>query len=418
MIIKIVKGWQILRNRKLSRDALDELRNRKLRILVQHAYENVPFYRELFHAAGLSSEDIQTVDDLKKIPVTKKDNLRSAGLDNVLAKGVDVSTCYKTRTNGSTGEPFTTYFNRQEYWIRRLLGFRRILEVGFRPQDRLCVICDPVQLRGNRFRTKCISPLLPVKEQLASLKKIQPTILKAWPSVLRVLFNYTNDRLGEFIRPRAIITSGEACDDSLKKSIQKNMNVEMFNFYNAGEFGPIASECPAHEGLHVNDDQLILECLNNGEPAKPGEPGAVVITNFNNFAMPFIRYCLGDISTFMGRPCSCGSNFPLIKPPIGEQADVIQLPHGKMLSVSALVNVTLRPFYKISQFRLIQETLHEFLLQVVLLEPGKLEVTSQIRSRIVECLGESAKLDIQIVDLIEENKLCKFSSFISKIPKE
>lgn len=415
MIDKILEFRQMLRNRRLSRDELEHMRNRKLRAVVRHAYEYVPFYRSLFHSVDLSPEDIRTVDDLKYIPVTTKEDLRAAGLDRI-SKGVHLSSCYTKRTSGSMGKPFETCLTRREQWTRRLLGFRRLLDIGFRPQDRVCIISDPTTLPGLRYRTKCISALLPAEEQIQVLQKMQPTLLKAMPSYLRVLLHHVDYRLNDFIRPRALITSGEACSNLLKERIQANADVDMFSFYGAGESGPIASECIAHEGLHVNADQLILECLKNGESAEPGEQGVVVFTSLYGYATPYIRYGLGDICTLSTRYCSCGSKLPLMEPPVGRPDEVIRLPNGKVLSVSAIVNLTLRPFHGIDQFRLIREGPYDFVLEVVFRERPEVEVLSEIRARMGECLGSPASLDLQIVDFIEEKAGRKYRRFISKIP--
>lgn len=417
MIGKLGELTRVLRNRRLSRDELGALRNRRLRAVVRHAYESVPFYRSRFQSVGLHPEDIRTVGDLKYIPVTKKEDLRAAGLDRILAKGVNLASCRRRRTNGSMGKPFDTYLNPHEQWIRRLLGFRRLIDIGFRPQDRVCILYDPTQLPARRYRTKCLSPLLPVQQQVQELQGIQPTVLKAWPSSLQALLHHVDYRLNEFIRPRALVTSGEICTKWLKKKIQAHMDVEMFNFYSAGEFGPIASECRAHEGLHLNADHLVLECCRNGRPVQTDESGFAVLTSLYAYTMPLIRYQLGDICTLTDRQCSCGSNLPLIEAPIGRQDEVIRMPNGKVVSVAAVVNITLRPFEGIDQFLLIQESPYDFLLRIVFtLRPAE-EVLSEIRTRMVECLGKPASLDIQVVDFIRWNRGSKYKTFVSMVPQ-
>lgn len=415
MIDKIFELRQLLRNRRLSRDELENMRNRKLRALIRHAYEYVPFYRSLFRSVDLSPEDIRTVDDLRHIPVTTKEDLRAAGLGRI-SKGIRLASCYTKRTSGSMGKPFATCLTRREQWTRRLLGLRRLLDIGFRPQDRVCFIGDPTSLLGLRYRTKCISAILPAEEQIQALQKIKPTLLMTMPSYLRVLLHHIDYRLNDFIRPRALITSGEACSNSLKERIQADTDTEMFNFYAAGESGPIASECIAHEGLHVNADHLILECMKNGKSAEPGEQGVVVFTSLYGYATPYIRYSLGDICALSTRYCSCGSKLLLMEPPIGRPDEVIGLPNGKVLSVSAIVNITLRPFHGIDQFRLIREGPYDFVLKLVFRERPEVGVLSEIRSRMGECLGSPARLDVQIVDFIEEEAGRKYRRFISKIP--
>ena len=415
MLRGILELRRMLRHRRLSADELREIQNRKLRALVRHASDNVPFYHRLFRSAGLSAEDVRTVDDLKRVPVTAKDDLRRAGLDSILTRGVSPGSCRRSKTSGSTGRPFETYLNDREHWIRRLLGFRRLLDVGLRPLDRVCTICDPTQLPSRRYRTSHISPLLPLAEQVERLRRLRPTILKAWPSSLRALLRHTDDRLGEFVRPRTVVASSEVCSKALRQRVHASMQAPLFEFYGAGEFGPIASECQSRRGLHVNADYLILECLKDGEPAGNGEVGSVALTSLLSFTMPFIRYEIGDACRLLDTCCSCGSHLPLIEAPVGRQDELVRLPNGESLPVSAIAGMALRPIEGIDHFRLIQETEAHFVLMVVFTTPPATAVLSELEARMLACLGKGASVDIQAVRFIDEEPGRKYKRFLSKV---
>ncbi len=413
MINTILEGWEIFHNHKLSLDELHALRNRKLKALINHAYQNVSFYRSLFDSINLSPEDINTVDDLKKIPITRKDDFRRAGVEKVLVKGVDKSLYHSYSTSGSLGKPFTTYFSTYEYWIRRLLGFRRLRNAGQRWQDKVCVVCDAGLFSTRRYRTNCVHILDSPKEQVEALKRIQPTVLKIWPTNLRILLQHTNDLLAEFVRPKVIAFSGEICEDSFRDHVQACMGTEVFNFYGAGEFGPIASECQAHQGLHIDDDQLIVECFKDGEPARSGEMGEIVITSLYGFTMPFIRYSLGDVFSKLDKPCSCGSSFGLIQRLIGKKDDAIVLTDGRILFGTP--STLLRRFKEIYHYRLIQETISDFVLKLVFLKAPENQTLYQIHQDFINCFGQQVKLDLQVVDSIEEEPGRKFRKVISKV---
>ena len=140
MIAEILELRQLLPNRKLSADELAELQNRKLRAVIHHAYENVPYYRSLFSSVGLSPGDIFTVEDLKHVPVTTKDDLRTAGVERTTTKGLDLASCHTQDTSGTTGKPFTTYLTDSEARIQKNVAFRALLSIGIRPRDRLTVL--------------------------------------------------------------------------------------------------------------------------------------------------------------------------------------------------------------------------------------------------------------------------------------
>ena len=420
MISAILELGRLLRNRYLPPAELRALQESKLRAIVQHAYENVPYYRTLFRSAGLNPEDIRTLEDLKQIPTTTKEDLRAAGVEGTIARGVDLSFCQRSTGSGTTGKPFHVYHNLQEVRIRRLVGFRALLVAGFGPRDRLCsfyrVPFRPTLLQHlGFFRTENISPMLPVEEQIRRLRHCQPTILRAPANQLRAILNQVDNRLSVIIHPRALITTGEVFDESLKNRILTDIDLEIFNFYMSSEFSDIASECSAHEGLHVSVDQVILEFLRpDGEPVEAGEPGTVVVTSLSAHTMPLLRYRLGDICTWAGRQCSCGSSFPLIDAPIGRDEELIRLRSGKVLSVRGVCNPW-NPVEGIDQFRIIQEGLdHLVILLVLWKHPGE-EILSQAKSQVLEYLGEPVRVDIQIVDSIQKEP-GKFRRFISKLP--
>jgi len=195
------------------------------------------------------------------------------------------------------------------------------------------------------------------------------------------------------------------------------MNIEMFNFYGSIESGRVAAECRAHEGLHVNSDHVILECLKENGEAKQTGLGASVVTNLDIFTMPFIRYRLGDLFRFKEKRCYCGSSFPLIDPPIGRDEDMVRLPSSRILSALPFMYI-LRGISSIHQFRVIQESLDHFVIQIAWRTNPVPEQVSNIRSRFTDFFAEPVRLDIENAENITDEKL-KFRHFISKVkPKE
>jgi len=420
MIGELLELRQLLKNRRLSRDELTDLQNRKLREVTQHAYHNVPYYHELFNSVGLIPQDIRTAEDLKHIPITTRDDIRTAGVERMVANGVKLSSCNSVRTSGYTGKPLTAYITHSEAMTRRLLEFRGLNSIGFRPLDRLAVLGEKqrrprLHQRLGIYRSINISDTLPIEDQIQHLSSMQPTVLWAYPSSLRALLHFVNYRLSNLIRPRMLITSAEVFDEVMRERILNDLEIEIFNFYGAYEIGRIAAECPAHEGLHINADHVILECLDGDKAVELGKPGIVVLTSLNAIAMPFIRYRLGDICTLTENECSCSSSFPLIGTPQGRENDMIMLPRGKILP-SPEIGSILKNFNGINQFRIIQESIDHFVIQLVFGEHPQNQILSKISSRVMEYLGEQVRIEIRLVDFIEEEE-GKFRIFISKLPK-
>lgn len=408
-----------LRCRRLNSSQLESLQHRKLRTMIHHAYTNVPYYRALFESAGIAPGDINTTADLHHIPITTKEDLRSAGLDRIISRGIDPSACLMIPTSGSTGKPFLTYLSRNDWQARRLIEFRTLLAIGFNPRDRLAVL-GPVRRHERRLHQRLgfydsinISPFLPPEEQLRILREFQPSILWVYPTVLKALLQRIDYRLSLFARPRILISSAEAFDQVMAKHIRADLDLALFDFYGSNELGRIAAECPAHEGLHVNADHVVLECLDDNHAVAPGRPGSAVITTLNTFAQPFIRYHLGDVCTAFGTTCSCGCALPLIDHPLGRKTEVIRLPSGNTRSPWG-VDYILREVEGIDQFRLIQADLNCFQLQMVFRTPPQSSSVSSVQSRLLEYLGEPVNLEMQIVDSIQQEH-SKFRAFVSKI---
>lgn len=406
---------RLLRGRLPSEAALEAIRVRRLRALVRSACEHVPYYRELFAAAGVQPDDIRRVEDLRHVPISTRDGLQAAGPEG-LAHGVDLAAGEVVHTSGSTGKPLGVFRTRHEERLRRATEFRSMRWAGVRSRDRIASIgpsrevARPLQQRLGFYRTIVISPLLPADQQIRRLREVQPTVLWAYPTALRALLQQGGP-LEAVVRPRLMIHSAEPLDEVLRREVRAGLAIETRNFYGSVESGRIGWECSAQEGLHVNADCVIVELVDEVEV--PGAGQSVVITNLNSHAMPFIRYRLGDRCELAERPCSCGAPFPLMKPPAGRDWDLIQLPSGKLLSPYGF-NIFLRGMGKLQQFRLVQKRLDWLVLQLRFggpPEPGSLEA---LRGQFERHLGEPVRLEMQLVDTIEEGSL-KFRSFISEV---
>ena len=415
-----VELWKLLRIRSLSATELQDLVQKRLSSVMRHAYVNVPYYGSLWRSAGVRPEDVRSVDDLPRLPLTTKAMLKAAGPGELMTRGVDPSACYVERTSGASGNYWEVFLSPREAKTRRLVRLRAYLTAGRRPRDVLCVLgldwgAPPnIYDRLGLYRTRYVSAVLPLEQQVKLLREARPDLLRVWPSAFRSVLHEVDYGLSKLARPRAIYSSSEVLDDALRRRILADLDVEFFNFYVAAEAGEIASDCPAHEGLHVNADQVIVEVLrDDGQVAEPGEPGVVVVTSLHSYTMPIIRYRLGDISTRLERPCSCGLPFPLIGAPLGRQEDAVRLPSGRLRAAIGL-GLLVDKVDGIDQFRIIQERPDHIVLQLVWWREPTEHAVSELRTRMLEYLGEPVQLDVERVDSIPEEKR-KFRKFISEL---
>ena len=188
----------------------------------------------------------------------------------------------------------------------------------------------------------------------------------------------------------------------------------MIDTYATIESGLIAWECSEHYGYHINIDSVVLEFLENGKSVQPGKRGNVVITNLHSYAMPIIRYELGDVCIPSGDVCPCGSELPLMLIVEGRVDDMIYTATGKVVSPNSITNV-MEAVDGISQFRVIQET-EEKLLTLIVKGRGFSSNTPKIAQQLLKKLvGEEMEVNIQLVDGIPMEHTGKIRSVISNV---
>src|SRR5262249_55637025 len=141
-------------------------------------------------------------------------------------------------------------------------------------------------------------------------------------------------------RPRAMITSAEVLTPDERDLLEEVFCCPVFNRYGCREVGVIASECPAHRGMHVMAEGLYLEIERDGRPAAPGGPGCLLLTDPLNLAMPLIRYRVGDVGSWDEGPCPCGRGLPRLKEVAGRVTDFLVGGDGRLVS-GAFLSVAL-----------------------------------------------------------------------------
>jgi phenylacetate-CoA ligase len=409
---------KLRRNLELPAGELRTLQESKLRLLVEHAYRKVPYYRSLFDDAGLSPADIRSLDDLPRIPVSTREALQSEEVGRRADQTLDFAQCREMKTSGSSGKPLTVIVTPGEARTRRMVQFRTLLAVGLRWHDRLVQLGFPVIRRAGLherlgfFRTERIHRTIPPGKQYQRIREVNPSVLWAYPSTLHAVCNHAGRPMNEWMQPRVVITSAEMLPLGLAQRIDNELGTERFNFYGCIEVGRIAYECSAHQGLHVNADQVILECVCDGQPVPPGKPGSVVVTALNAFGSPLIRYELGDIGRLLAEPCSCGSPFPLMGPPEGRTYELLVMPSGRTFT-PFVVNYWVSEASPGSHFRIIQHRPDHLEVLFVNKEEDGNSVSARLREKFERELKEPVQVDIRQVDSIPNYGL-KFRAFVRK----
>ncbi|MEO8359032.1 MAG: glycosyltransferase [Vicinamibacteria bacterium] len=418
----------------LSLGQMRKLQDEKLRRLVSHAYHHVGFYRERMQSLGLGPDDIKTVDDLPKLPMLSKADVRENLHFDLLSDNHDNDLILRIATSGSTGEPFVCYADQHQLEIRLASTLRSMEWTGWKFGDRQARLwhqtlgMSPSQVARERFDAWLLRRLfLPAFEMsegamsafLGRLSAYEPVLIDGYAES----FNYLAGHLGSAkdrpgFRPLGIISSAQALPDESRRIIEDAFGTRVFDKYGSREFSGIAYECGAHDGHHVMAESYIVEILKDGRKALPGEVGEVVITDLNNLCLPFIRYRVGDLAEAMDdtKPCACGRGLPRVGRIEGRVQSLVIGAHGRVMPGSFFLHVLKDYDYLVRQFQVVQEERGAIILKVVKgsrFAPDLFE--KEILSVFRQYLGEETRIDVQFVDLIPLVRTGKRQAVISKL---
>lgn len=418
---------QLVLCRDSSREKILAFQQARLRSLVAHAYEHVPFYRRLFDRHRLRPEDIRSLDDLQRIPITTKHELQEAGLPQRLARGVNPSRLVAHTTSGSSGEMLTIHRAWLEERVLNFLRQRAVKAYGVRRGDRRVQIklIDHNDSHAENPTQKTVPAIdlsrriiLDCRQEpaslLAALRRLRPEVLSGYPATLARIAQEMSEQDRQLVTPRLLITGGETLTPLMREQITAAFQVPVYDVYGSFEFNLIAWQCPLGDSYHVCDEGLILEVLKDGRPARPGERGEVVGTALHSFAMPFIRYRLEDIVTRGGPNCACGRAFSTLGAIEGRKLDYFLLPDGRLLHPYELFESTVHLTTTwVREYQYVQERIDLVVLRVAPLTPPTPHQLQAMRQILQERLGRGVELQLSLMDAIPREPSGKFRVYRS-----
>jgi phenylacetate-coenzyme A ligase PaaK-like adenylate-forming protein len=369
---------EVLERNTWPRELLLEYQSEKLRHLIRHAVEHVPYYRELFQQLGLSSEDIKTVQDLPSLPILEKSQVREDPVQFVDER-LDLETLIPDRTTGSTGTPikiFKTSDVLQRHYAYFDVRCRRTAGIAFGREPYVMlgiqIVAPPSrthppfwcynyvhqQLYMSAFH---LSPIY-LSHYCQEIKKRPYHAIMGYPSALQALAQYVLDTKGSGFHFETAVTSGEVLHPHQRRVIEQAFGCRVFDQYGCTEICVFASQC--QEGaMHVSPDYGVLEIVDDdGKPVPVGTTGEIICTGLVNDAHVLIRYRLGDRGALSDAPCRCGSPLPVLKSIEGRTGDVFVLPNGRRLGI---LGDEMYGVSSVAEWQLVQEAPDLFTMYVV-----------------------------------------------------
>ena len=395
---------------------------------MEHIYKNSPFYNRIFKDIGATPIDIDSFESLRKFPILTKEKIRQH-MNDILAENYLPGDRMKSSTGGSTGMPLVFWrdFRCRDMKQAMHLNFKRWY--GYRPGDKQLFFWGAAQdydqspglrarLAGSLAKRSWFIDIDDLEDAhlentVRMIKKIKPDLVLAYPNVIYAFAQRLAKR-GLKLQFETIVCSAEQMFDHQRDFLREVFGAEVFEKYGSREIGTIASECRSHEGLHYFAPGIIVESVDSkGNPAGKSF-GRLLVTDLWNYAMPLVRYQVGDLVKLEHTPCSCGCELPRIAGIAGRIVDVIVKPNGEMIAGQALVRV-IRESEIEGQAQIIQREPDYFVINYV----SDMELPENkvrfIRSSFNEIMGLKTRVEFARCDDLERDKSGKFRYIQSEV---
>ncbi len=416
---------QLEQTQWLSPVQLKTLQRQRLKKLLMHAQQHVPYYRDLFAKINFDYNKVESLEALTKLPLLDKAIIRDnyQQLKSEIPAGLA-----KFNTGGSSGQPLNFFIGLERVSHDVAAKWRATRWWGVDIGDpELVVWGSPIEL-GAQDKVRLIrdkflrTQLLPAFELsdvklekfIQDISKIKPKMLFGYPSALGRMANYAiqNSIDMTHIGVKVVFVTSEYLYDEQRLLIENCFGCKVANGYGGRDAGFIAHECPAGK-MHITAEDIIVEIIDtSGQPVKCGESGEIVVTHLATSGYPFIRYKTGDVGILDEQLCECGRGLPLLKEIQGRTSDFVVSQSGDVMHGAALRYV-LREFANILEYKVIQETKDLTRIMLVVEKSFTEQTERQVISGFKSSLGEGVDIQVEYVDEIPAEKSGKFRFVIS-----
>jgi len=417
------------RNQWLSQNEIKHLQWNRLKIILEHAYRNVPYYQKLFRKHNILPERINDDADFRKIPILTKRDIRH-NLEDLRARNFCKKDMVKSASGGSTGEPVPFYHDYNFSLCRTALKLRNLRWTDWEIGDPRIVLwgssldIDLVSgVKGkisNWLDNLTILPAFKMSKAnmlrfIKRIKHVKPKIIAGYTIPLIMLAKYVISSGEDLrsIRMKGIINAAETLYNHQREFLRNTFGCKVFNKYGGRELSDIAHEC-RNGSLHINADWLYVEFVSDeGKPVRNGEMGNVILTGLYNFGMPFIRYKVDDLAVPSGKECTCGRGLPVMEKIIGREQDMILLKNGNYLAGEFFPH--LFKDFDIEKFQVVQESLNLLNISIVKGENFHSKDLEYLKRKIRE-YTKDIEINFFFVEEIKTSRSGKFRFTISKVP--
>ena len=398
----------LLKSQYWTKDELINYQEERLRLIIHHVYEQVPFYKEWFSKNRLRPGDIRHLSDLTKIPILSKTEIRR---NSYHFKSENARTIKSLRINssGSTGEPFEYFLSKEAYSMKYAAALRGWYWMGYHLGDIYAKLSQNqrsgsikiIQDFINRSQYTYIPDLSKqtLIRVIQKLEKEKPEYVRCYPDPLIFIAKLLRGENRFLQGVKAINTTGNILTEEARELIEERFKCPVFDSYSS-EGSAIFNEGPTHDNYLGSMEYAITEVVDNeGKEVEPGKIGMHITTDLWNYSMPLIRYNTQDLLVKSIKPSSCGRKLFGIDKVLGRDNDILVTPSGNLLIVH-LFTIYFEYFDSIKQFQIEQKKPDEFVFRLVVDENFTPQMLKQVFNYWQNFLSKNVKLTIEIHDAI------------------
>lgn len=390
---------------------LIEYQNMKLIELLSHAYNNVPYYTELFDSLKLKPTNFKSKEDLGKLPILTKEIIRE-NIQNgkIIAKNIPKSQMIYRSSSGSTGEPLQYYITKRSQSIAYACGIRAWNGMGYRLGDKYVKlsmnsrssIIKKLQDKVNNCRYLFSQQLVKQNFEhiLDNIIKFKPKFLRCYPVPLFLLADIIKEKDLNLGFIKAINTTGSTLHPPEREFIEQVFNARIYDSYSC-EGGANISQC--HEGnYHSSEEYAISEFIeDNYSKSDCSYTFRLITTDLHNYSVPFIRYDTQDyIVVGNEKECICGRKLKKISSIKGRDSDVLITPYNKYLIVENFV-AYFEWIESVKQIQIVQNQVDEIQINLEVNTAYNRSEENKILKYWQEYIGDDVQLSINVVDEIK-----------------
>jgi len=425
-----LREWQWL-----SPADMAQKRSERLEALLKHAYEHVPYYRQQMVLNGLVEKGRIRLDRFERLPFLDKDILRDS-FRSLHSDDLASRKWHENSSGGSTGKQAVflqddTYHNWAQAnkilfdeWSGRSIGDRQIRMWGS-VRDIMAGKETWRTYTGRWLRNEIWLNAYNMSNDrmdvyARTINRFKPLQILAYVESIYNLARYAHKHGIAMHAPRSIMTTAGVLTQEMRDVIEEVFQTEVFNRYGSREVSDMACECGSHRGMHVSEYYTYVEIVrDDGTPAAPGEIGHIVVTSLTNYAMPIIRYRIGDMGAWAEEPCDCGRPHRLLREVIGRESDMFYTTTGGQFHGTFFTQVMFRQQW-IAQYQVVQEELDLIRIKLVDAEGAangsqRASELDHIAAEIRKAMGSDCRVAFEFVESIEATASGKYRYVMCKI---